>query len=111
MTTALPAQAFPDAAYDVIERPHVTRPPRYCVWMHNDDYTPMDFVIEILMSIFQFNDTTSQTLMWQIHTQGKAQCGIYSFDIAQTKIKKVAHLAATAGHPLKCTLEKIEPGE
>lgn len=81
------------------------RPERFNVFMHNDDYTTMDFVIEVLQSIFHKESAEATILMLQIHRRGQALCGLYPFDIAETKVDKVHKRAREAGFPLRCTLE------
>jgi len=90
----------------VLEKVKITRPPRYSVWMLNDDFTPMEFVVEVLQIVFHLDPALSQRLMWEIHTKGKSCCGIYSYDIATTKAQKAMELATEAGHPLRCIVEK-----
>lgn len=81
------------------------KPNLFLVFMLNDDYTTMDFVIEILQSIFYKESVEATSLMLQIHRQGRALCGLYPFEIAETKVNKVHKLAREAGFPLRCTLE------
>lgn len=81
------------------------KPTRFKVIMHNDDYTTMEFVIEVLQSIFHKESAEATSLMLQIHRCGRALCGLYPFEIAETKIDKVHKTARTAGFPLRCTLE------
>ena len=95
----------------VIEKVRIRRPPRYAVVMLNDDFTPMEFVVEVLQSIFYLDHTTSTTLMWEIHTKGKSKCGVFSYDIAVTKVKKVTEMATAAGHPLRCIVEQERGSE
>jgi len=83
----------------------IDHPPMYKVILHNDDYTPMDFVIEILMKIFHKSLDEAEDLMWRVHTQGKAVCGVYVKDIAATKVEQVKRLARTNGFPLLATME------
>jgi ATP-dependent Clp protease adaptor protein ClpS len=77
-------------------------PQQYQVIMINDDYTPMEFVVSILESIFYKDKTEATQIMLQIHHQGRWICGTFAYDIANTKIQKVTTLAQEAGHPLKC---------
>jgi ATP-dependent Clp protease adaptor protein ClpS len=80
-------------------------PKRYKVLLHNDDYTTMDFVVEILMDIFHKNELEAQQIMLTIHKSGKAVCGVYTYDIAQTKVYQVKELAKKNSFPLLATLE------
>ena len=81
------------------------KPKLFKVFMHNDDYTTMDFVIEVLQSIFHKESDEATFLMLQIHRRGQALCGLYPFEIAETKVDKVHNRARAAGFPLRCTLE------
>ena len=81
-------------------------PPRlYQVLMLNDDYTPMEFVVMVLQEYFQRDIETATQIMLKIHHEGRAVCGVYSKDIAATKVELVQAAAKRAGHPLQCTLE------
>jgi ATP-dependent Clp protease adaptor protein ClpS len=82
------------------------QPPQYKVILHNDDYTTMEFVVEILMTVFGKPLEKATQTMLNIHNKGKAVCGIYSREIAETKVETVHHLAAGRGFPLKSTMEK-----
>jgi ATP-dependent Clp protease adaptor protein ClpS len=84
---------------------HSVHPKLFKVFMHNDDYTTMDFVIEVLQSIFHKESAEATSLMLQIHQRGQALCGLYPFEIAETKVAKVHNQARAAGFPLRCTLE------
>ena len=82
-------------------------PKQYKVLLHNDDYTTMDFVVEILMAIFHKSMLESEQIMLKIHKSGKAVCGIYTYDIAQTKVYQVRQLAKSNGFPLLATFEEV----
>jgi ATP-dependent Clp protease adaptor protein ClpS len=84
----------------------VERPKRYKVLMHNDDYTTMEFVVDVLMSIFRKSETEAVRLMQTIHEKGKAVCGIYTKEIAETKVAQTIGLARSNGFPLRCTMEE-----
>ncbi len=84
----------------------ITNPPMYKVILHNDDYTPMDLVINILTSIFHKSVDEANSIMWQVHEKGKAVCGVYVHEIAQTKVQQVKATAKQNGYPLLATLEK-----
>ena len=84
----------------------LSEPTKYKVLLHNDDYTTMDFVVEILMGIFHKNIAQSEQIMLSIHQSGKAVCGLYSYEIAQTKVYQVKQLAKGSGFPLLATLEE-----
>ncbi len=81
-------------------------PKMFKVLLHNDDYTSMDFVVEILTGIFHKNHAQAEQIMLQIHEKGKAICGVYSFEIAQTKAEQVKQLAKQNEFPLLATIEE-----
>lgn len=83
----------------------VTEPPMFKVIMLNDHFTTMDFVVETLVNIFSKSITEATEIMMNIHKKGQGLCGLYSYDIATTKIQQVHNNARKAGFPLKCTLE------
>jgi ATP-dependent Clp protease adaptor protein ClpS len=85
--------------------PKVKRPGKYLVILHNDDYTTMDFVVEILQRFFQKSETEASDLMLQVHQKGQAVCGIYPYEIAETKVIQVKEYSRSRGFPLKCTVE------
>lgn len=91
--------------------PKLKRPPMYKVVMLNDDYTPMDFVVEALELFFSANRERATQLMLQVHTQGKAICGVYTRDIAETKAAQVNQFAREHQHPLLCEIEADESEE
>ncbi|MDO4434463.1 MAG: ATP-dependent Clp protease adapter ClpS [Alysiella sp.] len=84
-----------------------TPPKRYGVFLLNDHYTPMDFVVAILQDIFMLPESQAVNLMLQVHHQGKGLCGTYTRDIAQTKQQQVMTWAAEEGHPLLCIVEEL----
>lgn len=91
----------------VIKEKSKTKTPKsYKVILLNDDYTPMDFVVSILESIFQKSPAEAVRVMLQVHTQGAGLCGIYALQIAETKVQQVHERALQQGHPLKCTMEE-----
>jgi ATP-dependent Clp protease adaptor protein ClpS len=83
----------------------VEPPKLYQVVMLNDDYTPMEFVVLVLQEYFLHDFETSTQIMLKIHHEGRAVCGVYSKDVASTKVELVQAAAKRAGHPLQCTLE------
>lgn len=85
--------------------PRVAEPPRYAVILHNDDYTTMEFVVEILTLDFSKPYEEAIALMLKIHEEGRAVAGIFSFEIAESKVAKVTEKARKAGFPLKLTIE------
>lgn len=84
----------------------VKKPPMYRVIMLNDDFTPMDFVVDVLCRFFQKSVAEATQLMLQVHYQGKAVCGVYPKDIAESKVQRVLIFSRSHGHPLQCTLER-----
>lgn len=84
-------------------------PQRYKVVIHNDDYTPFDFVIKVLMTLFGKSEDQAVQLAVEVHKQGKGICGVYVKDIAELKQDKVASLAKEESHPLLCTVEPENP--
>lgn len=86
-------------------RPRLKKPPLYCVIMLNDDYTPMEFVVEVLEKYFDKDRTSATQIMLDIHTKGRAVCGVYSRDIAETKAYAVNSYARESEHPLLCEIE------
>lgn len=87
-------------------KPQLQRPPLYKVILINDDYTPMEFVVHILESFFGLNRETATRIMLEVHTRGKGVCGIYTHEIAETKVEQVNAYSRENQHPLLCTMEK-----
>ena len=87
-------------------RPRVKRPPMYKVVLINDDYTPMDFVIEVLERFFGMDREKATRIMLHVHTKGKGICGVFSRDVAETKVSQVTDHARQHQHPLLCTMEE-----
>ncbi|EKF73622.1 hypothetical protein A11A3_12880 [Alcanivorax hongdengensis A-11-3] len=87
-------------------KPKLRKPSMYKVLMLNDDYTPMDFVVEVLETFFSLDREQSTRIMLTVHTQGKAVCGVYPQDIAETKATQVVDYARENQHPLMCQVEK-----
>ncbi|MFP4158230.1 MAG: ATP-dependent Clp protease adapter ClpS [Desulfobacterales bacterium] len=88
-------------------RKSLKEPPMYRVLLHNDDYTTMDFVVEVLMNVFHkaFEDATR--IMLRVHRAGRGECGVYTYEVAETKIETVHQLAKERGFPLKSSMEKV----
>lgn len=89
-------------------RPKTARPSMYRVLLLNDDYTPMEFVVVVIQEFFNKDRETATQIMLKIHLDGKAVCGIYSKDVAATKVDQVQEAAKQAGHPLQCVSEPVE---
>jgi ATP-dependent Clp protease adaptor protein ClpS len=87
-------------------RPKVKRPPLYRVVLINDDFTPMEFVVDILESVFGMERTRATQVMLEVHTKGKGVCGVFNFEIAETKVAQVMGIARQHQHPLLCTMEE-----
>lgn len=87
-------------------KPEIKEPPLYRVVLINDDYTPMEFVVNVLESIFGMERTRATQVMLEVHTRGKGVCGVYNFEIAETKVAQVMGLAQQHQHPLLCTMEE-----
>ena len=85
----------------------VREPARYRVLRHNDDYTSMDFVVGILRSIFRRTLEDATAIMLDVHQHGVGQCGVYTREVAETKVSQVHKAARQAGFPLRCSLEKL----
>ena len=81
-------------------------PSMYKVLLHNDDYTTMEFVVDILVSVFNKSPENAVIIMLNVHRQGVGICGVYTYDIAETKVKIVKTMAGERDFPLKCTMEK-----
>ena len=91
---------------DVKNDQEIREPKMYRVILHNDDYSTMDFVIEVLISIFHKPAADATRIMLDVHTKGKGICGVYSYDIAATRVARVHQLAKKREFPLKCSLEE-----
>ena len=87
-------------------KPKTQRPPLYKVVLLNDDFTPMDFVILVLKKFFGNRDAEATDVMLQVHTAGAGLAGIYTFEVAETKVYAVNEFSRRHKHPLKCTMEK-----
>jgi ATP-dependent Clp protease adaptor protein ClpS len=88
-------------------QPKLKKPSLYRVILLNDDFTPMDFVIEILISFFGMSEEQATAIMLQVHTRGVGICGTYSKDVAETKVYIVNSYALENDHPLKCAMEEL----
>jgi ATP-dependent Clp protease adaptor protein ClpS len=86
-------------------KPKTKRPPMYKVLLLNDDYTPMEFVVFVLESFFAMDRQKATQIMLAVHTEGKAVCGLYPRDIAETKATQVEQCAVENEHPLKCEVD------
>jgi len=96
-------------SYDLVvdeAKPRLKEPPLYRVVLINDDYTPMEFVVGVLESIFGMERIRATQVMLEVHTKGKGVCGVYNFEIAETKVAQVMGIAQQHQHPLLCTMEE-----
>lgn len=81
-------------------------PPMYKVILNNDDYTPMDFVVEVLQTFFSMDEDKATQVMMAVHYQGKGVCGLFTAEIAETKVVQVNNYARLHEHPLLCSMEQ-----
>jgi ATP-dependent Clp protease adaptor protein ClpS len=88
-------------------RPEVMRPPLFQVVLLNDDFTPMDFVVEVLRSFFGLDQEKAVQVMLHVHTRGKGVCGVFTREVAETKVTQVNEYSRAHQHPLLCTMEKV----
>jgi len=88
------------------DKPELKPPKRYKVVINNDDYTPMEFVVQVLMMFFAMDHAKSTRVMMTVHTKGKGVCGIYSHEIAETRVDQVNEFSRLNQHPLLCTMEE-----
>ncbi len=91
---------------EISEELEVEEPKRYNVFLLNDDYSTMDFVIDVLVKVFRKSISEAEAIMLSVHNNGKGLCGVYSFEIASTKVAQVKTLARQKGFPLKATMEE-----
>jgi len=89
-------------------KPKLKRPSMYKVILMNDDFTPMDFVIEILVRFFRMTSEKATQVMLQIHTEGKGVCGVFTIDVAETKVNIVNEFSKANQHPLMCVSEPAD---
>jgi len=87
-------------------RPKTKRPAMFKVLMLNDDYTPMEFVVHVLERFFSKNREEATRIMMHVHQRGVGICGVYTYEVAETKVTQVMDLARQNQHPLQCTIEK-----
>jgi ATP-dependent Clp protease adaptor protein ClpS len=91
---------------DVRSQQDVSEPYMYKVLLHNDDYTTMEFVVQVLMLVFHKSIEAATRIMLNVHQRGVGMCGLYPYEVAETKVETVTRMARENGHPLKCTMEK-----
>jgi ATP-dependent Clp protease adaptor protein ClpS len=100
-------ESRPQHGEQVLERPadQTKEPPLFKVILLNDDYTTMDFVVEVLETVFHKSPAEAFRIMMHVHTQGKGLCGVYPFEVAETKVETVHDLAREHGFPLRASME------
>lgn len=91
-----------------IKKPKLQPPRMYKVLMHNDDYTTMEFVVLTLKKFFNKNENEAHHIMLEVHKRGFGICGIYTYEVAESKVAKVMRFARDNGHPLKCSTDPVE---
>jgi ATP-dependent Clp protease adaptor protein ClpS len=87
-------------------KPEVRQPPLYNVVLLNDDYTPMEFVVDVLERFFRMDRSAATRVMLEVHVRGKGVCGVFTYEIAETKVAQVTTYSRDNQHPLLCTLEE-----
>ncbi len=87
-------------------RPKTKKPSQYKVLILNDDYTPMEFVVHVLKAFFQMDTEEATRVMLHVHQKGVGICGVFTYEVAETKVNQVLDFARKNSHPLQCTLEK-----
>jgi ATP-dependent Clp protease adaptor protein ClpS len=99
-------QQEPGIAVATKPKEKLQKPPLYRVLLHNDDYTTMEFVVWVLMTVFHHDETTAAKIMLHVHKNGIGVAGIYTRDIAETRIARVESLARSHEYPLRCSMEE-----
>ena len=97
----------PELDYETEQDQELREPPRYQVLLFNDDYTSMDFVVDILKQVFNKTEEDAVAIMYTVHTSGFGQCGVYTAELAETKVETVHSLARAKGFPLRSGLEEV----
>jgi ATP-dependent Clp protease adaptor protein ClpS len=102
------SEDYPDSREDLESNVEesLEEPPMYRVLLHNDDYTTMEFVVEILQRVFHKSSTEATRIMLLVHKSGIGVCGVFPAEIAETKVEVVHHLAKKHGFPLQCSMEE-----
>lgn len=90
-----------------VSQPEVARPPLFQVLLLNDDFTPMDFVVEVLRMFFSMDPEKAVQIMLHVHTRGRGVCGVFTREVAETKVTQVNEYSRANQHPLLCTMEKV----
>ena len=108
MVNGAMSEYSPETEEEIISetRDEIDEPPMYKVLLHNDDYTTMEFVVEILMLVFNKTPEEAVEIMLNVHQKGIGICGVYTYEVSETKVNTVHDLARENGFPLKCTMEE-----
>lgn len=106
MSRPPPPQHDQETALDHKSATRTGEPPLYRVLLLNDDFTPMEFVVDLVMRFFNKSEEEATRIMLSIHHQGQGVCGLYPREIAETKVTEVNRFARSHGHPLKCSMER-----
>lgn len=108
MVNGAMSEYSPETEEEVISetRDEIDEPPMYKVLLHNDDYTTMEFVVEILMLVFNKPPEEAVEIMLNVHQKGIGICGVFTYEVSETKVNTVHDLARENGFPLKCTMEE-----
>jgi len=96
----------PQTGMLVKPKPKTQKPSMYKVMLLNDDYTPMEFVVQVLETFFNKNREEATRIMLHVHRRGVGLCGVYTYEVAETKVSQVQEAARRAQHPLQCIMEK-----
>ena len=105
-TPKLPGIKPPRIAFATEIKPRIKRPNLYRVLLLNDDYTPMEFVVTVLERFFHKDHETAQRIMLHVHQHGTGECGIYCYEVAETKVMQVVDFSRKHKHPLQCIIKK-----
>ncbi|WP_066095552.1 ATP-dependent Clp protease adapter ClpS [Xanthomonas massiliensis] len=106
----MPRETSPDMDHGLaVEtgKPEVAPPPMYQVLLLNDDYTPMDFVVAVLQQFFALDLEKATQVMLHVHTRGRGVCGVFTREVAESKVAQVNEFARMNQHPLLCTMERL----
>lgn len=97
----------PEQDFETVLEEDLKEPRRFRVLLHNDDYTSMDFVVQILKDVFHKTDAEAVQIMMNVHEKGVGECGVYTAEVAETKVEVVHQLARKRAFPLKCSMEEV----
>jgi ATP-dependent Clp protease adaptor protein ClpS len=100
-------QSTPEQDFETVLEEDLQEPRKFKVLLHNDDYTSMDFVVQILKDVFHKTDAEAVQVMMNVHEHGVGECGIYTAEVAETKVEVVHRRARKRAFPLKCTMEEV----